>query len=74
MQLLSLINFLTLNEWLVLVIFLVFIVMLFRGIPVAYALVGVSLMFIILYIHPFIKLLGTHLIPICPSNNFYFVI
>lgn len=48
MQLLSLINFLTLNEWLVLVIFLVFIVMLFRGIPVAYALVGVSLMFIIL--------------------------
>lgn len=48
MQLLSLINFLTLNEWLVLVIFLTFIVMLFRGIPVAYALVGVSLVFIVI--------------------------
>jgi tripartite ATP-independent transporter DctM subunit len=47
MQLLSLINFLTLNEWLVLVMFIIFIIMLFRGIPVAYALVGVSLMFIV---------------------------
>ncbi|MDG1472975.1 MAG: TRAP transporter large permease subunit [Ascidiaceihabitans sp.] len=48
MQLLSLINFLTLNEWLVLVMFIVFVTMLFRGIPVAYALVGVSLVFIVL--------------------------
>ncbi|MFT6022764.1 MAG: tripartite ATP-independent transporter DctM subunit [Ascidiaceihabitans sp.] len=48
MQLLSLINFLTLNEWLVLIMFIVFITMLFRGIPVAYALVGVSLVFIVL--------------------------
>ncbi|SPH22194.1 C4-dicarboxylate TRAP transporter large permease protein DctM [Ascidiaceihabitans donghaensis] len=50
MQLLSLIDFLTLNEWFVLIIFLTFIAMLFRGIPVAYALVGVSLIFIVLAI------------------------
>ena len=48
MQLLSLFNFLTLNEWSVLLMFAVFIVMLFRGVPVAYALVGVSLLFIVL--------------------------
>ena len=48
MQLLSLISFLTLNEWLVLLMFIIFIVMLFRGIPVAYALVGISLIFVIL--------------------------
>jgi tripartite ATP-independent transporter DctM subunit len=48
MQLLSLINFLDLNQWMVLAMFIVFIVMLFRGIPVAYALVGVSLVFIVL--------------------------
>lgn len=48
MQLLSLINFLTLNEWFVIIIFLTFIVMLFRGIPVAYALVGVSLIYVVI--------------------------
>ncbi|MEM7320896.1 MAG: TRAP transporter large permease subunit, partial [Pseudomonadota bacterium] len=48
MQLLSLINFLTLNEWLVLAIFLTFILLLFRGVPVAYALLGVSLGFAVL--------------------------
>jgi tripartite ATP-independent transporter DctM subunit len=48
MQLLSLISFMDLNQWMVLLMFIVFIVMLFRGIPVAYGLVGVSLVFIIL--------------------------
>ncbi|WP_298356149.1 TRAP transporter large permease subunit [uncultured Litoreibacter sp.] len=48
MQLLSLISFMDLNQWMVLLMFIVFIVMLFRGIPVAYALVGVSLVFIVL--------------------------
>ena len=48
MGLLSLFNFLTLNEWLVLIIFITFVFMLFRGIPVAYGLVGVSLIFMIL--------------------------
>ena len=37
-----------LNQWLVIAIFLSFIYLLFRGIPVAYALVGVSLIFIVL--------------------------
>lgn len=37
-----------LNHWLVLAMFVIFIFMLFRGIPVAYALVGVSLIFILL--------------------------
>ena len=50
MQLLSLISFMSLNQWAVLLMFLVFIWMLFRGIPVAFALVGVSLVFIILAI------------------------
>ena len=40
-------QFLTLNELAVLAIFFTFIYMLFRGIPVAMALVGVSLIFII---------------------------
>jgi tripartite ATP-independent transporter DctM subunit len=48
MQILSLFNFLDLNQWCVLGMSVVFIVMLFRGIPVAYALVGVSLIFIVL--------------------------
>ncbi|MEM8868933.1 MAG: TRAP transporter large permease subunit [Pseudomonadota bacterium] len=38
-------QFVTLNELLVAAMFLLFIVFLFRGIPVAYALVGVSLVF-----------------------------
>mgnify|MGYP001953000011 CR=1 FL=1 len=38
----------TLNQWSVLAMFVIFIVMLFRGVPVAYALVGVSLVFIVL--------------------------
>ena len=37
-----------LNQWLVMAMFLSFIYLLFRGIPVAYALVGVSLIFIVL--------------------------
>ena len=37
-----------LNQWLVIGMFLSFIYLLFRGIPVAYALVGVSLIFIVL--------------------------
>ena len=37
-----------LNQWLVMAMFLSFIYLLFRGIPVAYALVGVSLLFIVL--------------------------
>ena len=36
-----------LNQWMVLLMFITFIVMLFRGIPVVYALVGVSLVFIL---------------------------
>ena len=38
-------NVMDLNQWMVLAMFLVFITMLFRGIPVVYALVGVSLIF-----------------------------
>ena len=38
-------QFLTLNELTVLAMFLTFIFLLFRGIPVAFALVGVSLIF-----------------------------
>jgi len=38
-------NVMNLNQWMVLAMFLVFIIMLFRGIPVVYALVGVSLTF-----------------------------
>ena len=37
-----------LNQWMVLFMFITFIVMLFRGIPVVYALVGVSLIFILI--------------------------
>ena len=36
-----------LNQWMVLAMFLTFIILLFRGIPVVYALVGVSLMFVV---------------------------
>lgn len=48
MQLLSLISFLDLNQWMVIAIFLTFIYLLFRGVPVAYALVGVALGFTLL--------------------------
>ena len=49
MQILSLLsNVMDLNQWLILLMFVTFIIMLFRGIPVAYALVGVSLAFIVL--------------------------
>ena len=37
-----------LNQWMVLLMFITFIVMLFRGIPVVYALIGVSLIFILI--------------------------
>ncbi len=37
-----------LNQWMVLLMFITFIVMLFRGIPVVYALVGVSLVFVLI--------------------------
>ena len=37
-----------LNQWLVLAMFVTFIIMLFRGIPVVYALVGISLIFVLL--------------------------
>ena len=36
-----------LNQWMVLAMFLTFIIVLFRGIPVVYALVGVSLIFVL---------------------------
>ncbi|MEP3277374.1 MAG: TRAP transporter large permease subunit [Stappiaceae bacterium] len=49
MEILSLMSVLMdLNQWMVLVMFLVFIFMLFRGVPVAYALVGVSLIFFLI--------------------------
>ncbi|MBM7068371.1 TRAP transporter large permease subunit [Actibacterium sp. 188UL27-1] len=41
-------NILTLNQFAVLAIFVTFIYMLFRGIPVAFALVGVSLIFVLI--------------------------
>ncbi len=37
-----------LNQWMVLLMFITFIFMLFRGIPVVYALVGVSLLFVLI--------------------------
>ena len=37
-----------LNQWMVLAMFITFITMLFRGIPVAFALVGVSLIFVLI--------------------------
>ncbi len=49
-------RFLTLNEFAVLAMFLTFIFMLFRGIPVAFALVGVSLIFALIaeiFLDPF---------------------
>lgn len=49
MEILSLIGtVLNMNQFLVLMLFLTFIFMLFRGIPVAFALVGVGLLFGIL--------------------------
>ena len=49
MQILSLMGgVMDLNHWMVLAMFLGFIYFLFRGIPVAYALVGISLIFIII--------------------------
>ena len=49
MQFLSIIGeLMNLNQWLVLAMFLGFIYLLFRGIPVAFCLVGISLIFIIL--------------------------
>lgn len=49
MEILSLIsNVLNMNQLLVLLLFLTFIFMLFRGIPVAFALVGVGLLFALL--------------------------
>ena len=44
-------QFMDLNQWMVLSMFLVFIVFLFAGIPVTYALVGVSLIFVLLGEH-----------------------
>ena len=48
MELLSLISFFTLNAWMVIAIFLCFTFLLFRGVPVAYALVGVALIFAVI--------------------------
>ncbi|MEP5153212.1 TRAP transporter large permease subunit, partial [Planktotalea sp.] len=49
MQILSLMGeLMNLNQWMVLAMFLGFIYLLFRGIPVAFALVGISLIFIVI--------------------------
>ena len=49
MQILSVMGeLMNLNQWLVLFMFLGFIYLLFRGIPVAFCLVGISLIFIVL--------------------------
>ncbi|PIE12661.1 MAG: C4-dicarboxylate ABC transporter [Rhodobacterales bacterium] len=53
-----------LNQWMVLAMFIVFIVMLFRGIPVVFALVGVSLIFSLIGEHmldPYRKLIGEYI-------------
>jgi len=48
MEMLSLMgNWMDLNQWMVLAMFITFIIMLFRGVPVVYALVGVSLIFVL---------------------------
>jgi len=44
----SLAEVMDLNQWMVLCMFLGFIYLLFRGIPVAYSLVGISLIFIVI--------------------------
>ncbi len=44
-------QFMDLNQWMILLMFLVFVVMLFSGIPVAFALVGVSLLFLLIGEH-----------------------
>ena len=41
-------QYMDLNQWMVLSMFIVFIIFLFIGIPVAYALIGVSLIFVLL--------------------------
>ena len=49
-------QFLTLNEIAVLFMFIGFIIMLFRGVPVAMALVGISLVFVLIaetFLDPF---------------------
>ena len=49
MEILSLMGeVMNLNQWMVLAMFSIFIIMLFRGVPVVYALVGVSLVFILI--------------------------
>ena len=49
MQILSLLGgVMDMNHWMVLLMFLGFIYLLFRGIPVAFALVGISLIFIVI--------------------------
>jgi len=57
-------NVMDLNQWMVLAMFLVFILMLFRGIPVVYALVGVSLIFALIgafLLDPSRKLIGEYI-------------
>ncbi len=44
-------QYMDLNQWMILLMFLVFVVMLFSGIPVAFALVGVSLLFVLIGEH-----------------------
>jgi len=65
MEFLSIIgNVMDLNQWMVLAMFLVFIIMLFRGIPVVYALVGVSLTFALIgafLLDPSRKLIGEYI-------------
>jgi len=53
-----------LNQWMVLTMFVTFIVMLFRGVPVAYALVGVALIFVLvgeLLLDPSRKLINEYI-------------
>ncbi len=53
-----------LNQWMVLAMFLTFIIMLFRGIPVVYALVGVSLIFVLVgefVLDPSRKIIGEYI-------------
>ncbi len=65
MEILSLFGaILDLNQWMVLLMFITFIIMLFRGIPVAFALVGVSLVFAMVgefLLDPFRKTINTYI-------------
>ena len=65
MQILSAMGVLMdMNQWLVLAMFATFVIMLFRGIPVVYALVGVSLifaMFAMLVLDPNKKLINEYI-------------